>query len=181
MTDAPVTSAAVTGAAVTGDRAPHLVLGLGNELFSDEGVGVVAARALAARALAGRGLAGVEVVDGGTLGIALLPAVEGRASLLVLDAVVDPARRPGDLVVLDAAEIDRARGVLFSAHQVGITEVLGAAFLAGRAPARIAAVGMVPASLETGYGLSATAAARLDAMVDLALDVLAEWEVSTHA
>ena len=40
---------------------------------------------------------------------------------------------------------------------------------------------MVPASLETGYGLSATAAARLDEMVDRALDVLAGWEVLTHA
>ena len=161
---------------MTDVRPAHLVLGLGNELFTDEGVGVVAARALAER-----GLPDVEVLDGGTLGIALLPAVEGRRSLLVLDAVVDPDRRPGELVVLDASEIDRARGVLFSAHQVGITEVLGAAALAGRAPERIAAVGMVPASLETGYGLSATTATGLDAMVDLALDILAGWEVLTHA
>jgi hypothetical protein len=40
---------------------------------------------------------------------------------------------------------------------------------------------MAPASLETGYGLSEVAAARLDAMVDLALDVLASWEVLTRA
>lgn len=161
---------------MTEDRAPHLVLGLGNELFTDEGVGVAAARAVARR-----GIPGVEVLDGGTLGIALLPSVEGRRSLLVLDAVLDPGLAPGELVVLDAAEIDRARGVLFSAHQVGITEVLGAATLAGRAPERIAAVGMAPASLETGYGLSEVAAARLDAMVDLALDVLANWEVLIRA
>lgn len=161
---------------MTDGRAPHLVLGLGNELFTDEGVGVVAARALAER-----GIPGVEVLDGGTLGIALLPAVEGRRSLLVLDAVLDPALDPGDLAVMDGAEIDRVRGILFSAHQVGIPEVLGAAALAGRAPERIAAVGMVPASLETGYGLSAMAAGRLDAMVDLALDVLARWEVFARA
>jgi hydrogenase maturation protease len=161
---------------VTDDRAPHLVLGLGNELFTDEGVGVAAARALAQR-----GIPDVEVLDGGTLGIALLPAVEGRRSLLVLDAVLDPALDPGDLVVFDGAEIDRVHGVLFSAHQLGIPEVLGAATLAGRAPERIAALGMAPASLETGYGLSEVAAARLDAMVDLALDVLASWEVLTRA
>lgn len=161
---------------MTDKRAPHLVLGLGNELFTDEGVGVAAARRLAQRRLPG-----VEALDGGTLGIGLLPAVEGRETLLVLDAVVDPERRPGDLVVLDGAEIDRARGVLFSAHQVGITEVLGASALAGRAPVRIAAVGMVPASLETGYGLSATAEERLGPMVDLALDILARWEIQDHA
>ena len=156
--------------------ARHLVLGLGNELFTDEGVGVAAARVLAER-----DILGVEVLDGGTLGIALLPAVEGRSSLLVLDALVDPDLEAGDLVVLDGAQIDRARGVLFSAHQVGISEVLGAATLAGRAPERIAAVGMVPASLETGFGLSATAQNQLEAMVALALDVLADWEVLIRA
>jgi hypothetical protein len=50
-----------------------------------------------------------------------------------------------------------------------------------RRPSQIAAVGMVPASLETGYGLSTTADARLGAMVDLALDVLAGWEARNHA
>jgi hydrogenase maturation protease len=156
-------------------RAPHLVLGLGNELFSDEGVGVVAARRLAER-----GIPGVDVLDGGTLGLALLPEVEGRETLVVFDAVVDPARKPGDLVVLHRDELER-RGALFSAHQLGIPEVLAAAALVGRAPHRIAAVGMVPASLETGYGLSPTAAARLDDMVGMALFLLADWQVPAHA
>ena len=50
------------------DRAPILVLGLGNELFTDEGLGIHAARRIEAM-----GLDGVDVLDGGTLGIALLP------------------------------------------------------------------------------------------------------------
>lgn len=160
------------------DRAPIVVLGLGNELFRDEGVGVHAAREVAAR-----GPGGADVLDGGTLGLALLPEIEGRRGLLVLDAVAAVGEVPGDVVELGPADLIRPRRLLMSAHQVGISETLAAASLQGTAPALLAAVGMVPYSLETGYGLSDDAAARLGRMVDRALAVLARWgvEVPAHA
>lgn len=159
-------------------RAGILVLGLGNELFRDEGLGVVAARRIEAL-----GLPGVDVVDGGTLGLGLLPEIDGRTGVLVLDAVVAADTTPGDLVVLAEADLKRSHLLLYSAHQIGVQEALAAADLAGRAPALIAGIGMVPFSLETGYGLSAAAEARLADLVDAALDVLASWgvEVPTHA
>lgn len=153
-------------------RPPILVLGLGNELFSDEGIGIVAARRIQDREYAG-----VEVIDGGTLGLMLLPEVEGRESLLVLDALVAEGARPGDVIVLEDDDVYQGRQLLFSAHQVGLSEVLAAAELAGRAPARVAAVGMVPASLETGYGVSATAEEALDDMVAAAAAILETWGV----
>lgn len=151
-------------------RAPFAVLGLGNELFEDEGIGVQAAWEVD-RA----GLPGVEVLDGGTLGMQLLPEIEGRAGLLVLDAMVAEGRAPGDILVLDARELVRPRMLLMSAHQVGIAETLGAAQLLGTSPALLAAVGMVPFSLETGYGITEAARSRLPVMVEEAIGILSGW------
>jgi hydrogenase maturation protease len=155
-----------------------LVLGLGNELFSDEGVGVAAARRIEER-----GLPAVEVVDGGTLGLALLPTIEGRTALLVLDAIVSEDMEPGEIVVYDGQDLRREARLLWSAHQLGVNEVLAAADLVGSTPELVAAVGMVPASVDTGYGLSMVATESLPAMVDAALQVLASWGVkeSAHA
>lgn len=153
-----------------------LVLGLGNELFSDEGVGVVAARRIEER-----GLPAVEVVDGGTLGLSLLPTVEGRTALLVLDAIVSGDMEPGETVVYDGEDLRREARLLWSAHQLGVNEVLAAADLAGSTPERVAAVGMVPASVDTGYGLSKVATDALPAMVNAALEVLASWGVKEPA
>lgn len=157
-------------------RSATLVLGLGNELFTDEGIGIVAARTLAKE-----DLPEVDVVDGGTLGLALLPTIESREALLVLDAISPDGRRPGDVVVLDGESIKRESRLLYSAHQLGVTEVLAAADLAGVAPGRLAAVGMVPASMETGYGLSDVAIKALPEMLDRALDILASWKEPAHA
>lgn len=153
-------------------RAEILVLGVGNELFTDEGLGCVAARTLAKL-----GLPGVDVLDGATLGIALLPELADRTALLLLDAIVRHDAAPGDLVVLRGREVPANRDLTMSAHQIGISEALAAAELAGCAPPRLAAVGMVPVCLETGYGVSETIRDRLPQMVAHARAVLREWGV----
>ncbi len=153
-------------------RAPFAVLGLGNELFTDEGLGVQAAFEVGDALLDD-----VEILDGGTLGLALLPEIEGRTGLLVLDAMVAEGSSPGDIVVLGPEELVRPRMLLMSAHQVGIAETLGAASLLGTSPRLLAAVGMVPYSLETGYGLSPAALERLPGMVSEALAILERWKV----
>lgn len=152
---------------------PVLVIGLGNELFSDEGLGCAAARELAALELPG-----VEVVDGSTLGIALLPTIAGRTAVLLLDATVGRNAAPGDLLVLRDEEVPANRYLTVSAHQVGISEALAAAQLAGYQPPRLAAVGMVPVSLETGWGLTPQVQAAMPALIEAALSVLRQWGVA---
>ena len=154
------------------ERAGVLVLGLGNELFTDEGVGVVAARRLEEL-----NLPDVEIIDGGTLGIALLPEVEGREALLVLDAVAKVGAQPGEIIEFAEEDLYRPLKLMYSAHQVGIDETLAAAKLIGNAPRRARAVGLVPYSLETGYGLSSQAEERLDELLSKARAVMAEWGV----
>ncbi|MFI6467951.1 hydrogenase maturation protease [Streptomyces sp. NPDC050538] len=95
-------------------------------------------------------LDGVQVLDGGTLGISLLPQITDREAVLVLDAVAAQATDPGTVVVLHENEVACARSLMVSDHQLGITEALAAAELAGCHPRRLTAVGMVPADLDTG-------------------------------
>jgi len=158
------------------ERSRVLVLGVGNILYHDEGVGVAAAARLAAR-----NLPGVEVLDGGTLGLALLCEVEGRDDLLLLDAVAGSTEPPGSVMVLGPETIEKGLRACLSAHQLGVSELLATASLTGRAPERVAAVAMVPESLDLGLGLSAVAEAALGPMVERAVDVLEGWGVATRA
>jgi hydrogenase maturation protease len=152
--------------------APVLVLGIGNELLGDDGLGVVAARRLAASPMAG-----VEVVDGGTLGLMLMPYIAGREAVLVLDAVSLAQGAPGQVVVLGDGEVRNGHGVRMTAHDVGLVDALAAARLAGCSPQRVGLVGVVPASVTERWGLSPVVASRIGDMVAAARDVLAGWGV----
>lgn len=151
---------------------PVLVLGIGNELLCDDGAGVVAARRLA-----GSPIPGVEVLDGSTLGLMLMPYVAGRDAVLVLDAVSQADRTPGDVVVIGDGEVRRGHGVRATAHDIGLVDALAAAEFAGCAPARLALVGVVPASVTERWGLSPLVDSRIGAMVEAARAVLAEWGI----
>jgi hydrogenase maturation protease len=129
--------------------APVLVLGLGNLLLHDDGVGLELLRELAEQNGTDRRVA---FVDGGTQGLALLGLLSGRRALLVLDAVARGGR-PGDVHVLrSAAECAEPRG--FGAHGGNAGELLAAASLLGDLPVELAVVGVEPGVVRTGVGLS---------------------------
>jgi hydrogenase maturation protease len=157
-------------------RADTLVLGVGNILYRDEGVGVAAAAALALRQYPG-----VDILDGGTLGLALFSEVEGRDSLLIFDAVEARGELPGTVLAFGPEVVCKGLQLCLSAHQLGVPELLATAALAGRAPRRVLAVTMVPASLELGYGLTAVAQGALSGMVARGASALTDWGVIDHA
>lgn len=147
------------------------LLGLGNILLSDEGVGVWAVREVARRF---RLPAAVEVVDGGTAGLDLLPYVEDREHLLVVDAV-QFQREPGFVGWLEGEEVLAGGGAQASLHHLGLREVLGAALLLDRAPREVLLLGVQPHSLATGVGLSPCLQARLPAVVAEIISRLRAW------
>lgn len=149
------------------------VIGLGNPLLADDGIGLAA---LARLREAWRLPAEVELVDGGTWGMMLLPAVEDADRLLLLDAI-DVDRAPGETVVLEREELPLFLDGKISTHQVGIREVLALASLRGTLPEETVAVGLQPAELATETAFSPEAVEGLDRMVGRAVDRLREWGV----
>jgi hydrogenase maturation protease len=148
------------------------VLGVGNLLFADEGVGVHAVRLLARRHA--EDMPGVEFLDGGTLGLNLLRYIEESNALLLLDAV-DIGAAPGTVTAIAGEDLPRFAGIKLSEHQVTVQEVLGLARIRGRLPERLALVGMQPASLAPDDLLSPVAAAALPEMLERAEGVLDQW------
>lgn len=160
-----------------------VVLGIGNTLNRDEGVGVHAVQALQAHLapqpppLAGKGLGErwkIEFLDGGTLGLNLLPIVEEASHLLILDAV-DARQPPGTVIELAGEDIPFFSGIKLSQHQVTFQEVLGLAAVRGKLPPHLHLIGVQPADLAIGLDLSLVVAAALPEVVARAAGVLRAW------
>jgi hydrogenase maturation protease len=144
------------------DRIPVLVLGLGNVLCGDDGLGVIALHRLLA---AHRMPDGVIAVDGGTLGLSLLPLLERAERAILIDAVLADAP-PGAEVRISGDEVGPAARQRLSPHQIGVADLLDGASLLGRYPSEVVIVGLVPASIELALGCTAAVAARIPALVD---------------
>jgi hydrogenase maturation protease len=131
--------------------APILVLGLGNILLGDDGVGPALVEKIRLRYA---GNADVECVDGGTQGLALLGRLAARHALIILDALA-LGRTPGDVSVLEGREIWEQRGARSTtAHEGNAGELLSAAQLLGDLPELLFLVGVQPEQVRTELGLS---------------------------
>lgn len=155
----------------TGDR--KIVMGLGNTLNTDEGLGVHALKLLEAR-LAQRA-PDVEFLDGGALGLNLLPWVEEASHLLVLDSMVSRYSLPGTVMELAKDEIPLYRNIKMSDHQITFQEVLGIAKFRDLFPEYLHLVGAQPVDLSIGVGLSPQIEAVLPELLDRAERKLIEW------
>lgn len=154
--------------------AETLVLGLGNILLGDEGVGVRVIERLLARYDFPEG---VRVMDGGTLGLDLLPYLEGASRLLVVDAV-QARKPPGTLVRLVGNEVPVFLDVSkVSPHQEGLQDLLAVATLKGYLPEEVVFWGAQIGSLGVGLALSPAVAAQVDALGEKVLGELARWGI----
>jgi len=127
-----------------------IVLGLGNVLCGDDGLGP----AVVARMARDSVCDGVELLDGGTLGLSLLPILAGAHVAVLVDAIRHGDAKPGTLVRIDGDAVLPAVRERLSVHQIGVADLLDAARLTGRYPAELVLLGLVPESLELGVGLS---------------------------
>ncbi|KAA0895083.1 HyaD/HybD family hydrogenase maturation endopeptidase [Oryzomonas rubra] len=153
-----------------------LVLGIGNLVMSDDGVGVRVVQELQKRC---RFPPHVEIMDGGTLGLDLLPKLEGIGRLLVVDAV-ETGGTPGTLVRLSGKELPIALQTKVSPHQMGLKDLLAVAELLGHAPREMVLVGIQPASIEMGAELSINITAQLEKMIGNVLTELNKWGVEVR-
>jgi hydrogenase maturation protease len=149
-----------------------VVLGVGNIIMGDEGVGVRCVERIEAEHLLP---ASVVVIDGGTSTNEVMGELEGLDLLVIVDAVVTGAP-PGTLVRLEGKEIPTAFSNKLSPHQHGINDLLATLTFMGRAPNRVVLHGVVPHRIELGLELSAELAAVVPALV---ANVVAEVERAT--
>lgn len=147
---------------MSGTNKKILVIGMGNVLMQDEGIGVRAVEELENRYVIPQQ---VKILDGGTTGMELFDPIRCCDQLVVADAVNTGAAY-GSLVRIANEDIPMFFQTKISNHQLGLSDLLALLNLKAEAPEHVAIIGMVPHSLENKLGLSAEAAAGLDGMVE---------------
>jgi len=153
-----------------------LILGVGNLLLSDEGVGLRVLERLAATYDLSEE---VQTLDGGTLGLDLLYYLEGVENLVIIDAV-KIGKEPGALLRLEGDEVPTFLSVKMSPHQIGIPDMLLAAKLKDLYPRNVVLWGVQPGVLDMGLDLSPPVAARVDELVEKVVDELQQWGIEAR-
>jgi hydrogenase maturation protease len=150
-----------------------LVLGIGNLVMTDDGIGVRVVQAIGERY---RFPERVTVLDGGTLGLDLLPRIEEAQRLIIVDAV-ETGSPAGTLVRLTGEEIPLALETKLSPHQMGLKDLLSVASLLGHSPVETVLWGVQPESIEMTMELSGPVAAQLEPLVVKVLEELEAWGI----
>ncbi|MGD8494779.1 MAG: HyaD/HybD family hydrogenase maturation endopeptidase [Gemmatimonadales bacterium] len=148
-----------------------VVIGVGSPLMGDDGLGLVALEALREQ---WEFTPYVELLDGGTWGMNLLPFIESARRVLIIDAV-HAGREAGGFVRLEKADIPRFFAMKLSPHQIDLKEVLALAELRGNLPEQTVVLGLEPDVVEMSAILSPTVAERIPGLVDEIVGQLRTW------
>jgi hydrogenase maturation protease len=140
-----------------------LVLGVGNVLLRDEGIGVRAVEVLQRRFLFS---SDVEVLDGGTSGIELLTHIRERDCLIIIDAIKS-GNAPGTVLRVEGEDVPARFRTRISPHQLGISDLLAAATLTDEMPKRLVLFGIEPKNIDTGLELSEEVRGGLDRLIEV--------------
>jgi hydrogenase maturation protease len=149
-----------------------LILGLGNTLLKDEAAGVQVVRRLATEG----GIPDARLLDGGTLSFTLAGHIADCSRLIVIDAAA-MGSPPGSVRVFEGEAMDRqlsGRGK--SVHEVSLMDLLDMARLTDTLPGRRALVGIEPALVDWGDGLTAEVSAAVPKALAAVRDLIAGWE-----
>jgi hydrogenase maturation protease len=148
-----------------------LLLGIGNILMNDDAAGVLVVQALAEKYEFPEELT---LLDGGTLGLDILPYLEGVDRLLVVDAV-ETGDPPGTIIRMTGDDIPLALATKVSPHQMGLKDLLLVADLQGYAPGEMVLLGVQPGSIEMDIELSPEVARSLGVLQEKVLEELENW------
>lgn len=154
-----------------------VVLGIGNTLLSDEGIGVHVIAALEKAFLLPPT---VEVIDGGTCAMEMLEQLENLDLLVVVDCVRS-GLPPATHVVIKGDAVPVFFRTKLSPHQIGLSDVLASLEFTGRAPKATVIVGIEPASMALGMEPTPAVAARIPELVDLTVGELREHGLAVEA
>ena len=150
-----------------------LLLGIGNILLRDEGIGVHTVNKIKERYTFEPE---IDIIDGGTKGLDLLPLFEGRKKVLIVDAV-DWGNKPGSISILRNGEIPARLHSKLSVHHIGLGEVLLAAQMLNIMPEEICLVGIQPGSIDTGIDMTPEVNSKMEDLISTVIDILRDWGV----
>ena len=149
------------------------ILGVGNLLTGDDGVGVHVIRELKKRY---RFPDNVRLIDGGTMGLDLLPFLEDIDRLIIIDAV-NLKKPPGTIEIIDGERLPAILNSKLSVHQIGLSDLLFAIRMKELPLKEICLIGIQPESMETGIELSERIKAGINTLLNHALNKLREWGI----
>lgn len=156
--------------------ATTLVLGIGNTLLTDEGVGVHVVNHLET---VRPDYPGVSYVDGGTLSFTLAGQLADHQRLIVVDAA-HTGKPPGSVVVYEDEAMDRyLTGNRQSVHEVGLMDLLDIARLTDHYPRHRALVGIEPASIDWGEQPSTVVSPAVAVAAAEVLELIRMWDNET--
>jgi hydrogenase maturation protease len=141
---------------------PILILGVGNLLLGDEGVGIHAVRRLGERPVPPR----VDRLDGGTAGVDLLGLMEGYEKVVIIDAV-DAGEEPGTIFRFTPEDVaSGSAGLALSLHQTEVLEILKLGSYVGQDLPPVVIFGVQPAAMDWSTSLSPTVEQQMESLLD---------------
>ena len=149
------------------------LIGLGNILMRDDGVGVHAVNEIERRFCF---TPEIDIVDGGTLGLSLLPLIAERARVLFVDAV-EAGLEPGEIVVREGEDVPALMGSQVSVHQAGFADLLYAASLSGVVPPEVCLVGIQPQAIDLGLETTALLQDKQKELIRTVIARLGAWGI----
>jgi len=139
-----------------------VVMGTGNVLMGDDGIGVHGIRALAKEKLPPH----VELIDGGTSALDTIQLLEDINRLIIIDAVKGGGE-PGTIYKMNPADIREKKGRNVSLHQLSLLESLNMAKMIGNAPKEVIIIGVEPKEIALGFDLSVELKNKLPRIVEI--------------
>ncbi len=149
------------------------VIGLGNILLKDEGIGVHTVNKIKNEY---QFSSDIEIIDGGTLGLDLLPYFEKHSKVLIIDAA-DLKKEPGYIKIFDSDEILKSFYKKLSVHHIGIPDILTACELMNIKSDEIKIIGIQPCSTDFGTEMSYEIQSKMELIFQLILEQLQKWSV----
>ena len=139
-----------------------LILGIGNILMKDDGIGVHVVQQIKNRDLP----SDVDIMDGGVLGLNLLYYIEGRKKVIVIDAV-SVGNPPGTIYRFTEEALLEKKELLRSAHGVDFYDVIKTAELLGTKPEEVVFIGIEPEVIDEGMEISPSLEKRIPRVIEL--------------
>lgn len=167
-----MSSVAPVPSALANKRRHVTILGVGNALLADEGIGVHVIRRLQNLNTCRDK---VELIDGGTLSFNLVQVIGAADRLIVIDAA-NLGREPGSFQLFVGDELDRFLGKpKHTAHEIGLRELFDMARLEDRLPSHRALIGVQPQHIDWGEMPTEPVAAVLSQVANMAMGLAEEW------